>query len=997
MPTREAIERFNRTLINLGNEPSVAAQRGEEIEDVAPPEEGLSDDLSDLLSETEETPEDGTPEETPDQGEEAGGAGEEEAPSEAGTTEEPAEESASEELDFSDQEALLSDLDELGGEEPESEEPEAEASPDEDLSFLDEEFGFEDDAEPADESEAGEEEPDAAEGEEEDFEAQDAFADSDVSEDEDPFSGVELGEDFEESLTEGEGEEPEPEPDTEEPAAEEEESDEGEDAFDLGDLDNAFDLSDTEELEDEGFEEAAPDEAGPEEEESGETTDEFEIEGGEGFTFEDEEEFEAGEAAEAEDMDEVGDEVDEFSLGDFGAEFGVLEEAGEEDESALNPALDVSGPPPSAPEGGLPETEFSEEDFERLQQTLANLPLNVKIAAEEVIGDERGSPEQIEQLTNMLVNGESAKRIADHCSRCLGRDIQVPRNYERRTGAAFEQDKESFAYQFRENILPVLRVVAITGVAAALLIFLGYRFVYQPLVARNMYERGLDAIEQGEYQTGNQWFDRAVEVNRVKGRYYEYAETFIDERQYARAEEKYDQLLAAYPGDKKGILDYAALETDILGNYEKAEELLNRILADEPYDYDALLAAGDNYMEWAEEDPSKYEDARVAYATLLQQHGQTDLLLQRMLLYFIRTDKLEEVLRLRNYFQGRPRADINPYIYAEMGGYLVTKDRLNGVLDILQRSLEIDEAVPDTHYHLARYYARTEDPLNQRRGLSNAISYFRAREPLEARRAGRLVDSYTRLGEYYYEREEFLTARENLESAVQRYEQYESRGLLEPQPRYGRAYASLGDIAYYVSREYGQAFELYAQAEQNAYGSPELDYKQGYIHYAREEHQAALNEFYNAEPEFRRNRNLLYAIANALYQRGAYSSAQGIYAELLSMLQRQRDRITNLLVDQDPEHRALIDYLIRVNNNLGVTLQQIARRQSDTDVGSRSLFYLQQSAEYATNLSRDERTGVRSASIALPQINLRDILYPREEYDVQIYNELPQDFEDRDF
>ncbi len=690
--------------------------------------------------------------------------------------------------------------------------------------------------------------------------------------------------------------------------------------------------------------------------------------------------------------------MDEFSLGDFGAEFGVLEETGEqEDESALNPALDVSGPPPTASEGGLPSMELSEDEFERLRQTLANLPLNVKIAAEEVIGDERGSPAQIEELVRMLVEGASTRRIADHCSRCLNREIRVPRGYEKRTGVEFERDKESFAYQFRENILPVLRVVALTGIAAALLIFLGYRFVYQPLRARNMYERGLDAIEQGEYQAGNQWFDRAVDVWRVKDRYYQYAETFIAERQYLRAEEKYDQLLTAYPGDKKGILDYAEFEAEILGNYGKAEELLNRILEEERNDYDALLASGDNYMAWAEEDPSKYEEARHAYATLIQRYGQTDLLLFRMLLYFIRTDNLEEVLRLKNAFQNDAGAEIDPYVYAELGGYLITRNRLEDVLDILQRSLRLAEDIPDTHYHLARYYRRTEDPGNERRGLSNAIAYYRAAEPLDSRRAGRLVDTYTRRGEYYYEREEYITAREDFQSAIQRYEQYESLGLLESDPTYGRAYARLGDISYYVGREYNEAFDLYAAAEENGYTDPELDYKQGFIHYRRDEYQAALREFYNAEEGFRRNRNLLFAIANSLYYRGAYSAAEGVYRELLTVLERERDRIENLLVDQDPEHRALVQYLIRVNNNLGVTMQQIAQRQSDTDAGSESLLYLQESAELATNFRRDEETGIRSADIALSQLNLRDILYPREEYDVQLYNRLPQDFEDMDF
>ena len=46
MPTIENIERFKQKLIEIGNEPEIAAERGEQIVDVRPPE---AEDLSALL------------------------------------------------------------------------------------------------------------------------------------------------------------------------------------------------------------------------------------------------------------------------------------------------------------------------------------------------------------------------------------------------------------------------------------------------------------------------------------------------------------------------------------------------------------------------------------------------------------------------------------------------------------------------------------------------------------------------------------------------------------------------------------------------------------------------------------------------------------------------------------------------------------------------------------------------------------------------------------
>ena len=90
----------------------------------------------------------------------------------------------------------------------------------------------------------------------------------------------------------------------------------------------------------------------------------------------------------------------------------------------------------------------------------------------------------------------------------------------------------------------------------------------------------------------------------MKSWYYRYAEAFADKRQYDLAEQKYEALLAWQPNDKKGILDYARMESQSLANFEKADSLLQRILGRTMYDYDALLASGDNDLDWADRVPA---------------------------------------------------------------------------------------------------------------------------------------------------------------------------------------------------------------------------------------------------------------------------------------------------------------------------------------------------------------------------------------------------------
>jgi len=85
------------------------------------------------------------------------------------------------------------------------------------------------------------------------------------------------------------------------------------------------------------------------------------------------------------------------------------------------------------------------------------------------------------------------------------------------------------------------------------------------------------------------------------------SEGFADKRQYVLAEEKYDDLLRRFGDDRKGILDYARMESTRLADYEKADTLLKRLLDRTMYDYDALLATGDNRHGMGRKVPAKLD------------------------------------------------------------------------------------------------------------------------------------------------------------------------------------------------------------------------------------------------------------------------------------------------------------------------------------------------------------------------------------------------------
>jgi tetratricopeptide (TPR) repeat protein len=404
-------------------------------------------------------------------------------------------------------------------------------------------------------------------------------------------------------------------------------------------------------------------------------------------------------------------------------------------------------------------------------------------------------------------------------------------------------------------------------------------------------------------------------------------------------------------------------------------------------------------MRWAEEDFALYEQARLAYARLISEYGDTDELLFRMLRYFIRVDNEEEVLVLKDLFVNDPGADIVPEVYAELGGYLIDKDRIADVRQILFRALDEEPVLPEAHYHLARLFRELAEPRDERTALENAIRLFEFTDPVNPRSRALYVDSHTRFGEFFYDNEEFLQAETQFDRARELYEQSVERGVLEPEFRFGRIYNHLGNIAYYESLDYAIAEQRFNQAEANRYDTATLQYKQGYLDYRGRRFDEALDRFLAAAGPFSANENLNYATANTLYYRENYFAAQGYYMGLLERLQQRRSRIPTLLADEDPDHRSLLEYLIRVNTNLGVTLERLAQLNANPNSAaerrSEALVHLNRANELAVNFARDPETAVRGDTVNLAFLNQRKILYPESEFELQIYNEIPKDFDRR--
>jgi tetratricopeptide (TPR) repeat protein len=679
----------------------------------------------------------------------------------------------------------------------------------------------------------------------------------------------------------------------------------------------------------------------------------------------------------------------------------------------FNKAAAVKAPeavPGAGPSSALPKTlediKLTDEELARFHETLSSYPLNLRVACEEIIAERPILAEQMDALIRLIVKGGQPKDAAAMAGKLLGRSIPIPKGFEKKTGEDLEEEQRSFAYIFSRKFLPILRVSSIILLLTASVAYLAWQFIYIPAHAESIYRRGYERIAAGEYERANERFGEAFRLRRVKEWFYRYAEAFRDERQYLYAEEKYDELLGYYPRDKKGALDYANLETNYLRNYAKADRILRMNILDYSVDdQEGLLAQGDNFMAWGEVEPSRYEDARQAYARLLEVYGWKDPIVERMLLYFIRTDNLGEVIPLQQHFTASSGRQISPAALSELGGYLLDKqleevrgvpdaniERIEGVRDVLIKAIQGDANLPEPRYHLARYFNRFGYVDEERQALESAVRAFDAAREETPRRTAYRIDTERRYARVLANAREFFPAEEQLIKGIGVYEDALSRRLLTASPEYGRLYADLGDLEYFTkSRDMERALEYYRRSEQNGWAPPEIQYRMGAAHYHLGQWASALERFFTASSELPLNRRLLHALGNVSYLRGNFFAAQGYYRRLLDLLEAERSRFPMLSPNERPDHMELAERIMIARNNMGVTLEALADRSGNPHYRTEAMALYAESSRAWDSLTRNPETMIRSTGTNLGFLNSRNILYPQAGYEPLLFNQIDKD------
>lgn len=656
--------------------------------------------------------------------------------------------------------------------------------------------------------------------------------------------------------------------------------------------------------------------------------------------------------------------------------------------------------------GAKPKNTLTEEEYEKFRKNLSAYPLNLRLAVEDLIVKNEFTDDAVFEVIEKILKKTPARQLASQLEKMLDISIDVPRDYERRSVAQYEAYKQSFQYQLKNRIIPGAVLTVVISIVCALLFQAGVLFIYKPVMAGMLYKQGYTLLENNEYPQSEAKFTQAVQYRSVKKWFYKYAQGYRAHKQFDRAENMYKNTLKVFKHDKPAGLEWAEMELYDRANYEKAENTVRREVLDYHInDPEARLLLGDIFLEWGETDKSKYDKARDTYLELAQgakSAKESDLYMSRLLRYFIRTDNLKNVLELKQRFFPREKSLVAKD-WTELSGYLLDKlygplsradeylrAKIEDVKAMLDIAIKLEPQNPTVHYNMARYYEHNSNFEPARRELQTALDCFDKLEFRTKKTVYQEIDSCRILGELFADVRQYIKAQEVYTRGITLFQNEHERTGFEGDLNTGKLYADMGDIEYFISGDMDAALKNYEQAVVNKNGTPGINFRIGAINYNKQNYLSALEFFNKAYEKVKNDPNLLLSLANALVLRGNNNAAQGIYSQLLSILDSEKVHHEMLFPQQKEEDNNLVEMYLKVNNNLGVVLYKISRRTGKSQKNGNSFACFAESIRAWDALTRNQQTMVRLGGSNLALQNSKYITASRADFEPAIYTEIPK-------
>lgn len=662
-----------------------------------------------------------------------------------------------------------------------------------------------------------------------------------------------------------------------------------------------------------------------------------------------------------------------------------------------------------AADANKPKNTFTDAEYRVFQKNLAEYPLNVRIALEDIVVKNELTDDALFEVLEMVLRKVPARQLASKLEKMMDIQLDVPRDFEMRTASEYEAYKQSVEYKLKNQIIPG----AILSTLAAILVFCIFvvvkTFIYDPIMANNFYKEGYALIQKDEYKLSEESFNEALTYKQVKKWFYRYAESYREHKQYERARMMYRNLLARYNHDKKAGLDWAKMESNDLMNYPDAERILKREVLDYHInDPDAILALGDNYLDWADSGQTdKYPLAKEQYDLLMQLYGNKSSLYDkfagRQMRYYIRTDNLAQVLNFKQYFYPKKLKNLEPGDLTELSGYLLDKRygtlrpseeslrlSIENVRGLLEEAVKRDPGDPVALYNMGRYFVQTRNGSAAKSLFNSALNSFKAKKVRSFNDMHKYINTYRMLGEELSSEGEYIQAQKIYAEGIDLYENEKKMSdRFESTENVGLLYADMGDIYYFKDGDMDSALSCYTKSIDSKNDVPSIRYRIGYIQYKGKKYSEALGSFVRGAEDKPSDTHMLLALANTLSLRNDDHAAQGYYDKLINILDNKKQVYKIILPQVNKDQGDLVDTYMKAANNLGVTLSRIAEKTGDSQMNGRAIVSLNESLRAWDALTRNQETMIRLPASNLAEQNIKYITNPAAQFNPEIYTEIP--------
>ncbi len=705
-------------------------------------------------------------------------------------------------------------------------------------------------------------------------------------------------------------------------------------------------------------------------------------------------------------------ESQDFALGssdDFALDNGDFEIPGYSDVDIVQEGKNGKIKVPAKNEDSPKEKNaLSNEEYKRFLKNLSSYPLNVRIAVEELLVKDEFTDDAEFEIVQKVLKKVSSRQLASELEKMLDISLPVPRDFERRSAEEYEAYKSSFQYQLKNKIIPGTLIAAVACSFLYLIAIFAIYGIYRPVKANSVYKEGYVLLQNDEFPQAEQKFNFAGNYKKIKKWYYKYSEAFQDKKQYLRAEKIYKKTLEDFNFDKKAGLNYAKMMLYDQENYERAEEIVKRdVLEHHINDSDASLLLGDVYLEWGtEKEPSKLEDAFAVYSDLIQRNGVNDVYLGRKMKYYVRTDKLEQVLMLKPHFMAREKSldssgwtELSGYCLDKLYGQLPAKEeylrsKIEDVKEMLERAVRADKKNPEALYNLSRYYIQVNNVNAAKSTLKNSIDAYKVKSVRKRKDIYNEIDAHRLLGEQYVFEKSFLDAEEIYSRGLKIFSEEHNASGLEANKNIGKLYADQGDIDYFVKGNMDFALQNYKDSIDSGNDTPHIRYKIGYIQYGKENYSEAFGSFMKAEELYSEDPSLLFSMGNTLSKKGDYFASEGYFEKLMDILEEEKSNRGLLLPQSKLSDFSFVDLYMRASNNYGVSLYNLAKRTGDSTKNGEAVAQFQKSLVAWDAISRNQETMKRLEGSNLSEQNIKYSSKPLSKFEPALYTEIAKTLTD---